>query len=137
MKIGELANRTGISPQAIRYYENIGVLPEAARMPNGYRSYDDSAVKRLGFIRDAQTSGLTLTEIQMVLDMKDAGEATCGHVVSMLDQHLVELDRQLHELERTRHRLEQLIATARQMDPAKCTDPDKCQTISPREAIND
>ncbi len=137
MKIGELATRTGISPQTIRYYENIGVLPDALRMPNGYRSYDDSAVRRLGFIRDAQSSGLTLTEIQMVLEMRDAGESTCGHVVSMLEQHLIEVDRQLDELERTRHRLGQLITAARQMDPANCTDPDKCQTISAKEAFHD
>ncbi len=133
MRIGELATRAGISAQAIRYYENIGVLPEAARQANGYRIYDDSAVNRLGFIRDAQTSGLTLTEIQMVLDMKDGGESTCGHVIAMLEQHLVEVDRQLIELERTQQQLEQMISTARQMDPAKCTDPNKCQTISTRE----
>ena len=134
MKIGELATRTGTSPQTIRYYETIGVLPEAIRMPNGYRTYDDSTVKRLGFIRDAQTSGLTLTEIQMVLDMKDSGESTCGHVISMLEQHLEEVDRQLVELTRTRRRLEGLIGAAKHMDPARCTDPDKCQTIKTREA---
>ena len=134
MKIGELATRAGVSAQTIRYYEDIGVLPEAVRQPNGYRTYDDSAVKRLGFIRDAQTSGLTLTEIQMVLDMKDSGESTCGHVISMLEQHLNEVDRQLVELTRTRRQLEGMIGTAKQMDPAKCTDPDKCQTINAREA---
>lgn len=130
VKIGELADRTGISTQTIRYYENIGVLPEALRAPNGYRSYDQSAVSRLGFIRDAQTSGLSLGEIQMVLDMKDRGESTCGHVIGMLEQHLDELDRQMGELERTRERLEEMITRAREMDPARCTDPDKCQTIS-------
>ena len=134
MKIGELATRAGVSAQTIRYYEDIGVLPEAVRQPNGYRTYDDTAVKRLGFIRDAQTSGLTLTEIQMVLDMKDSGESTCGHVISMLEQHLNEVDRQLVELTRTRRRLEGMIGTAKRMDPAKCTDPDKCQTINTREA---
>ncbi len=133
MKIGELATRAGVSAQTIRYYEDIGVLPEALRQPNGYRTYDDSALKRLGFIRDAQTSGLTLTEIQLVLDMKDSGESTCGHVISMLEQHLTEVDRQLSELERTQRRIQEMIARARDMDPAKCTDPDKCQTISTRE----
>lgn len=130
MRIGELASRSGISPQTIRYYENIGVLPDAMRMPNGYRNYDDSAVKRLAFIRDAQTSGLSLTEIQMVLEMKDSGEPTCGHVIEMLQGHLSEVDRQIGDLERTRVRLEQIISKAQGMDPANCTDPDKCQTIT-------
>ena len=91
MKIGELASRAGVSTQTIRYYEDIGVLPEAVRLPNGYRNYDDTVMKRLSFIRDAQTSGLSLSEIQMVLEMKDQGESTCGHVIGMLEQHLGEV----------------------------------------------
>lgn len=130
MRIGELASRTGVSAQTIRYYENIGVLPEAVRMPNGYRNYDDTAAKRLSFIRDAQTSGLSLTEIQMILDMKDHGESTCAHVIGMLEQHLQDVDRQIGDLQRTRVRLEQMIHRANRMDPARCTDPIKCQTIS-------
>lgn len=130
MKIGELASKTGISAQTIRYYENIGVLPEAVRLPNGYRNYDDTTVKRLAFIRDAQTSGLSLTEIHMVLEMKDGGESTCDHVVGMLGQHLDEVDRQLGDLQRTKARLEQMIARAQRMDPTDCTDPDRCQTIA-------
>ena len=130
MKIGELASRSDVSTQTIRYYENIGVLPEAVRKPNGYRNYDDSAVKRLAFIRDAQTSGLSLDEIQMVLDMKDAGESTCGHVIGMLERHISEVDRQIGDLERTRARLEQLVSRAKRMDPSNCTDRDRCQTIT-------
>lgn len=130
MKIGEVAARSGVSSQTIRYYESIGVLPEPARMPNGYRAYDDNTVKRLSFIRDAQTSGLTLTEIQMILDMKDQGESTCGHVIGMLEEHLEAVGRQIGDLERTRERLEDMISRARRLDPADCTDPDRCQTIT-------
>ena len=130
MKIGELASRSGVSTQTIRYYESIGVLPEAVRQPNGYRNYDDSAVKRLAFVRDAQTSGLSLDEIQMVLDMKDSGESTCGHVIGMLEGHLSEVDRQIGDLERTRQQLERLVTRAKDMDPSNCTDPDRCQTIT-------
>lgn len=130
MKIGELASQSGVSAQTIRYYENIGVLPEAMRMPNGYRNYDDSAVKRLSFIRDAQTAGLSLTEIQMILEMKDSGESTCGHVIGMLEGHLSGVDRQIGDLERTRERLEEIISRAKHMDPSNCTDPDRCQTIT-------
>jgi MerR family copper efflux transcriptional regulator len=130
MKIGELASRSGVSTQTIRYYENIGVLPEAGRKPNGYRNYDDSAVKRLAFIRDAQTSGLSLDEIQLILDMKDAGESTCSHVIGMLEGHLSEVDRQIGDLERTRVRLEQIVSQAKRMNPSNCTDPNRCQTIT-------
>ena len=64
MKIGDLAQQSGLSTKAIRYYEDIGVLPDPERSSNGYRSYDKGVVDRIGFIRDAQAAGLSLTEIQ-------------------------------------------------------------------------
>ena len=49
MRIGELAERAGISAKAIRYYEQIGILAPPARTPSGYRAYDQAALGRLGF----------------------------------------------------------------------------------------
>ncbi|MFB3051436.1 MAG: MerR family transcriptional regulator, partial [Acidimicrobiia bacterium] len=66
MKIGELANKTGLTTKTIRYYEDIGVLPEPGRHANGYRSYHPSVIDRVGFIKDAQASGLSLIEIQVI-----------------------------------------------------------------------
>ena len=133
MKIGQLAERTGVSTKAIRYYEDIGVLPEPDRAANGYRRYSPVAADRIAFIRDAQTAGLTLVEIQMILELRDGGEATCGHVISSLEAHLEELDRQMDDLRRTRGRLVDIIARARSLDPAECNDPNRCQTI-PKES---
>jgi MerR family copper efflux transcriptional regulator len=133
MKIGQLAERSGVSTKAIRYYEDIGVLPEAERAANGYRSYSPVTADRIAFIRDAQTAGLTLVEIQMILELRDGGEATCGHVIGSLEAHLDELDRQMDDLRRTRGRLTDIIARARSLDPADCNDPNRCQTI-PKES---
>jgi len=129
MKIGQLAERSGVSTKAIRYYEEIGVLPEPHRAANGYRTYDPSAAKRIAFIRDAQSAGLSLLEIQMILELRDEGESTCGHVIASLEMHLAEVDRQMAELARTRRRLTEIIAQATSMNPSECTDPDRCQTI--------
>jgi MerR family copper efflux transcriptional regulator len=133
MKIGQLAERTGVSTKAIRYYEDIGVLPEPERAANGYRSYSPVTADRIAFIRDAQTAGLTLVEIQMILELRDGGEATCGHVIGSLEAHLDELDRQMDDLRRTRGRLADIIARARSLDPTDCNDPNRCQTI-PKES---
>lgn len=129
MKIGQLADRTGVSAKAIRYYEDIGVLPEAARADNGYRTYDPATAERIGFIRDAQTAGMSLTEIQLILGLRDSGESTCGHVIATLESHLDELDRQMAEMDRTRRRLLELVDRARSLDPSNCDDPNRCQTI--------
>jgi DNA-binding transcriptional MerR regulator len=130
MRIGELANRTGVTTKTIRYYEDIGVLPPPARAANDYRDYGPDAVERLRFIRDAQATGLTLTEIGWILDVRGRGESTCAHVVDLLEAHLEDLDRHIDELRRTRHDLAALTELARSLDPAECTDPIRCQTIA-------
>ena len=129
MKIGQLAERTGLSTKTIRFYEDIGVLPEPDRAPNGYRSYQPAVAERLEFIHDAQSAGLSLLEIQMILDLRDSGETTCGHVIDSLESRLTEVDRQMEELQRTRSRLTEIISRARSLDPMDCVDPNRCQTI--------
>ena len=85
MKIGELGHETGVSTKTIRYYETIGVLPDADRAPNGCRSYDRGTVDRLRFVRDAQATGLTLTEIPSIFELREQGVPTCEHVIHLLD----------------------------------------------------
>lgn len=66
MKIGELAQRSGLAASRIRFYEGIGLLkPE--RQPNGYRSYSSQAVLVLNLIATAQQAGFSLDEIRMLL----------------------------------------------------------------------
>lgn len=129
MKIGQLAERTGVSTKAIRYYEDIGVLPEPERATNGYRRYTPAAADRIQFIQDAQSAGLSLLEIQAILELRDSGESTCGHVIDSLEMHLAEVDRQMEDLKRTKARLTAIIERARVLDPADCDDPNRCQTI--------
>jgi DNA-binding transcriptional MerR regulator len=130
MRIGELAQRTGVSTKTIRYYEDIGVLPQPMRGANDYRDYPPNAVDRLRFVRDAQATGLTLTEIASILESRSHGESTCGHVTELLEHHLRDLDEHIETLKRTRETLSGLTERARGLDPATCTDPDRCQTIS-------
>ncbi len=129
MKIGEVAAKTGVSTKTIRYYEDIGVLPEPDREPNGYRSYGQDTVERLRFVRDAQATGLTLTEITSILGLREQGASSCAHVTHLLEHHLAELDRHIESLSKTRIQLEALTERARSLDPADCTDPNRCQTI--------
>lgn len=130
MKIGELADRAGVSTKTIRYYESIGLLAEPDRTPSGYRSYDVDAVERLRFVRDAQATGLTLSEIASVVELKDAGQRSCAHTTALLDRHLAELDEQIARLHAARNALAELADRARELDPSTCTDPNRCQVIA-------
>ena len=135
MQIGELGHEAGVAAKTIRYYEEIGLLEEPARSANGYRDYGDEAVDRLRFIRDAQATGLSLSEIASIIEMRDHGEQTCGHVIELLERHLDDIDRQVRQLRSTRKLLEELTVRAKSLDPSDCVDPNRCQTIGADTAV--
>lgn len=130
MRIGALAELSGLSTQTIRYYESIDLLAEPERTPAGYRQYSADAVERLRFVRDAQASGLTLAEVETLLSMKDAGLATCTHTLSFLHRHVAEIDARIERLQAARTEMLELAERAGQLDPTTCTDPNRCQVIA-------
>ncbi|MEM9132324.1 MAG: heavy metal-responsive transcriptional regulator [Actinomycetota bacterium] len=130
MLIGELGRRTGVSTKTIRYYESLGLLEPARRSPSGYRQYDDEDVDRLRFVREAQGTGLSLAEIASVLELKGAGERSCSHTLALVERHVADIDAQIEQLHRSRAQLAQLAERARGLDPATCTDPNRCQVIT-------
>ncbi len=67
MKIGELAERTGLAPSRIRFYERIGLLKAVERQANGYRSYHDDAILALKLIAAGQRAGFSLDELRALL----------------------------------------------------------------------
>ena len=129
-----MGQRGGVSTKTIRYYESIGLLEEPARTPSGYRDYDEAALERLRFVRDAQATGLALSEISSVLELKGSGKRSCTHTMALLERHLADLDAQIARLELARSGLRDLAARARSLDPVTCTDPNRCQVI---EAASD
>ncbi len=130
MKIGELGDQCGVTTKTIRYYESIGLLEEPARTASGYRDYGTEAVERLQFIRDAQATGLTLSEIASVLELKGAGERSCAHTMTLIEAHVTAIDAQIEQLTAARRELSALSKRAKLLDPSGCTDPNRCQVIS-------
>jgi DNA-binding transcriptional MerR regulator len=77
MKIGELATLSGVSIDTIRFWERLGVLPEAPRTSSGYRVYSEETLARIRRARQLQRLGLTLDEIIGALHAHDEGHASC------------------------------------------------------------
>jgi MerR family transcriptional regulator, Zn(II)-responsive regulator of zntA len=73
MRIGDVAARAGVPAKTIRFWEDQRLLPPPDRTPAGYRDYGPAILERLAFIRQAQASGLTLTAIRQVLEVRDGG----------------------------------------------------------------
>jgi DNA-binding transcriptional MerR regulator len=129
MRIGELAERAGISTKAIRYYEQVGILAEPARTPSGYRDYDQAAVGRLAFVRAGQAVGLRLGELRRIIALRDHGEVPCEHVAALLRQRSADLDARISELQQLRHELGRLSEQAQRLDPAHCAPERVCHLI--------
>ncbi len=110
MKIRELAERTGVSPRTIRFYEARGVLPPPKRLPNGYRVYDEADVERLRFVLGARRLGLGLDDIAEILALRDRGEAPCRVVLRLLAEKAEEVRRRIRELEQLEVELRRLHA---------------------------
>jgi MerR family transcriptional regulator, copper efflux regulator len=130
MRIGELAERAGISTKAIRYYEQLGILNPPARTPSGYRAYEETALGRLGFVRAAQALGLTLGEIRQIIAFRDDGTAPCAHVTNLLQRRTTELGARIAELQQLRGELQQLAERAATLDPKQCTPERVCHIIT-------
>src|SRR5919109_145162 len=98
MRIGELAERLGITTKAIRFYESIGLLPDPPRTPAGYRVYGEADAERLTFVKTAQRLGLRLDEITEIIAFRDRGEQPCAYVAEVLQRQLSELDGRIREM---------------------------------------
>lgn len=105
LRIGEVAEATGISVEALRFYERRGLLGRPARTASGYRVYDEGVLERLAFIKRAQSIGFSLDEITEILEMRGRGEAPCVEVREAARRKLAELDARLRELRRYRNEL--------------------------------
>lgn len=131
VRIGELAERTGVPVKTIRYYEEIGVLAPPERTPSGYRDYDTAVVDRLGFVRAAQAVGLTLGEVREVVALRDRGETPCRHVIELLQRREAEIEARISALQDLRGEFRRLGRRARTLDPADCRPDLVCHLIAP------
>ena len=69
MKVGALAEETGVHVETIRYYQNLGLMPKPARAYGSVRRYGAQAAGRLRFIKRAQGLGFSLDEVKLLLDL--------------------------------------------------------------------
>lgn len=129
MRIGEVANRSGVTVKTIRYYEEIGVLDEPRRSESKYRDYEPNVIERLRFIRASQAFGLSLGEIREIVGYRDRGEVPCAHVLDLLRRHSRDIDERIIELQQARSVLEGLVTRARKLRPVDCSPSDVCHLI--------
>src|SRR3977135_2439248 len=109
LSIGDVASKAGVTPDTIRYYERLGLLPKPTRTPAGYRQYSETIVHRLAVIRNAQQFGFSLRDIGSFLRVRDTGRKPCHDVRRAAGTMLNAVDRQIADLLETRNRMQETL----------------------------
>lgn len=100
LTIGEVAEELQLNPKTIRYYEEVGLLPEPRRSESGYRLYSDYEVERLRLLKRAKLLRLSLTEIKEIVEYAVDGRcgATKVRLLSLVKAKLGEIDHKIEDL---------------------------------------
>lgn len=107
--IGQVSTETGTKVQTIRYYEEIGLLPEPERTAGNQRRYSRQQVDRLRFIRHCRDLGFPLSEVRALLDLSDNPDRSCAHADAIARHQLQEVERRLASLASLRQELCRMI----------------------------
>jgi MerR family transcriptional regulator, copper efflux regulator len=109
LRIGEIAREAGVSPDTIRHYERVGVLPHPPRTLAGYRRFSGETIERVRLVRRALAIGFSLAELARILKVRDAGGVPCKSVHALAKQKLQSLKVQIADLIRLRTQMENVL----------------------------
>lgn len=119
MNIGDVAERSGLPPKTIRYYEEMGLI-RPGRAPNGYRDFDEKDLHRLAFLGRARALGFSIEECRSLLALyEDRGRASAD-VKRIAEEHLSRIDARIEELRSMRATLAHLVSACAGDDRPDC-----------------
>lgn len=107
--IGALARRAGVKVPTIRYYEQVGLMPEAPRTEGNRRLYDEGAARRLAFIRHARELGFDVEAIRELLALSAQPDRPCAEVDEIAGRHLADVERRIARLAALRGELHRML----------------------------
>jgi len=116
MKIRELAEKTGLSADTIRFYEKRGLLDQThvQRQANNYRDYAESAVNRIQLIQHAKRLGFTLGEIQSAIAAWESNHLSAAEKIAILEDKIALIDKQIASMQQMQGYLREKIELVRQ-----------------------
>ena len=120
LSIGDLSKRTGVNIETIRYYERIDLLPAPPRTPGGRRSYAESHVRVLTFIRRGRELGFPIDDIRTLLGLAEPEDASCAEVEKIARSHLDSVRSKIADLTRLERVLSETVSQCGSDDAPSC-----------------
>lgn len=117
LTIGQLAERSGVGVETLRFYEREGLIAEPRRRPSGYRQYPPEVVRRVWFIRHAKELGFSLKEISELLSLRVDPNSACRDVRERAQTKIADIEGKIESLERMREALQRLVKKCRGKGP--------------------
>jgi Cu(I)-responsive transcriptional regulator len=108
VNIGEAAKASGVSAKMIRHYESIGLLPAAGRTHSGYRTYTESDLHRLRFVKRARNLGFSIKQIENLLALWGDRRRSSAKVKTLTQKHIAELEARIAEMQAMKQALQHL-----------------------------
>lgn len=133
LTIGKVATQSGLSTNALRFYEREGLIYPAGKSPSGYRLYSDDALARVSFIQQAQHCGFTLSDIQQLLTLRTRDSACCNDVRGMAVEKKLQLEARIRAMKAMSQALDILIAEC----PADDRPLAECAILGAMDQIKD
>ncbi|MCD7059093.1 MerR family transcriptional regulator [Pelagibacterium xiamenense] len=120
LSIGAVARETGIRIPTIRYYEQIGLVPEPPRTQGNRRLYDRNTIERLNFVRRSRELGFDIEAIRALLSLQDQPETSCERADTIATERLAEVEKRLARLSALKKELKAMLAECRHGRVAQC-----------------
>lgn len=126
LRIGQVSAQTDLPVKTIRYYEERGLIQARDRTHGGFRLFAPSVISRLRFIRRSQALGLSLQDIQEILQIADQGDRPCHDVRHKFQHKITEIDERITQLQQLRA---QLVTLMQDADRTEQLDGEICPII--------
>lgn len=120
LAIGDLARQTSTKVNTIRFYEDIGLLPQAARTASGRRTYDATDLQRLAFVRHGRELGFSIDEVRSLLAVASQPDGDCAAVGVIARRHLANIETRISRLKALRGALETVVVSCDGGKVANC-----------------
>ena len=120
LTIGSMGKKTGTKVQTIRYYEQIGLMPEPGRTAGGQRRYGDAELDRLSFIRHSRQLGFSLDAIRELLDLSDQPDRSCDEADIIARRQLKQVEQKMERLTALQTELKRMVEECSGGKTANC-----------------